>query len=151
MAANDAAMSANVDFEDEGILGARELVEGKIALRTTALLGGQDVVFRDGREMGIIASFGPGAIGLLAAPSRRRWVGAGRIRGRRSGRGGGLGLAAEELLLAETEQGLEVVDLGLELGLAVEGAAMLGLPVGRLTPGFEILLQAWANRTGTLR
>jgi hypothetical protein len=97
MAANDAAMSADVDFEDEGILGARKLVEGETALGTAARLGGQDVVFRDRREMGIIAPFGPGAIGLLTARSRRRGVGARRIWGCRSGRGGGLGLAANRV------------------------------------------------------
>jgi hypothetical protein len=100
MAADDAAMSANVDFQDEGILGAGEVVEGETALRTTALLGEQDVVFRDGRELGVVASLGPGAIGLLTARSRWRRVRLGRIRGCRSGRRGGLGLAAEELLFA---------------------------------------------------
>jgi len=28
---------------------------------------------------------------------------------------------------------------------------MLGLPVGGLSPGLELLLQAWTDRTGTLR
>ena len=60
-------------------------------------------------------------------------------------------VCAEELLLAEAKQGLKPVDLGLELGLAFEGAAMHGLPVGGLPPGLELLLQAWANRTGALR
>jgi hypothetical protein len=74
----------------------------------------------------------------------------GRIRDRGSGRRSGLGLAAEELLLAEAKQGLKAVDLGWELGLALEGAAMHGLPIGGLAPGLELLLQAWTNRTGAL-
>jgi hypothetical protein len=109
------------------------------------------VIFRDGWEMGIIASFGSGAIGLLAATSRWRRIGLGRIRGRGSGGCGGLGLAAEELLFAKPEQGLESVDLGLELGLAFEGATRHGSPVGGLAPGLELLLEARANRTGALR
>jgi len=151
MAANDAAMSTNVDFEDDGILGARKLVKRLTALGTAAPLGGQDVIFRDGWELGIIASFGSRAIGLLAARSRWRRIGLGRIRSRGSGGCGGLGLAAEELLFAKPEQGLESVDLGLELGLAFEGATMHGSPVGGLAPGLELLLEARANRTGALR
>jgi hypothetical protein len=151
MAANDAAMSTNVDFEDDGIFGARKLVQRLTALGTAALLGGQDVIFRDGWEMGIIASFGSGAIGLLAARSRWRRIGLGGIRGRGSGGCGGLGLAAEELLFAKPEQGLESVDLGLQLGLTFEGATMHGPPVGGLPPGLELLVEARANRTGALR
>src|SRR5205807_9021405 len=67
------------------------------------------------------------------------------------GRRNGLGLAAEALLLAEAHQGWESVDLGLESGLAPQGAAMHGPPVGGLAPGLELLLQPRANRTGTLR
>ena len=46
---------------------------------------------------------------------------------------------------------LEAVDLGLELGLALEGLAMPAPPIGGLPPGLELLLQAWADRAGTLR
>ena len=60
----------------------------------------------------------------------------GRIRGRWSRRRGGLGLAPEELLLAEADQGLKPLDLGLELGLTFESPAVHGLPVGGLTPRF---------------
>src|SRR5207248_7191073 len=77
----------------------------------------------------------------------------GRVRGR-DGRfrgGAGLGLATEELLLAEPKQGLELVVLGLELRLAFEGSAMHRLPRGGLPPGLELLLQAGANRAGALR
>jgi hypothetical protein len=150
-AANDAAMGPDVDLQDEGILGAGEVGERLTAPRAKALLGGQDVVLGDGGEVGVIASLGPGLTGSLAARPPWRRVGVGRIRDGRCGGRGGLGLAAEELLLAESEQGLKSVDLGLELGLAFEGAAMHGPPVGGLSPRLELLLQARANRTGTLR
>jgi hypothetical protein len=151
MAANDAAMGPDVDLQDEGILRAGEVGEGLTAPRTSASLGGQDVVLGDGREVGVIASRGPGVTGLLAARSPWRRIGVGWIGGRRGGGRGGLGLAAEELLLTKPEQGLESIDLGLEFGLALEGAAMHGLPVGGLAPGLELLLEARANRTGALR
>ncbi|MBV8383049.1 MAG: hypothetical protein JOZ63_10595 [Planctomycetaceae bacterium] len=109
------------------------------------------MVLDDGREVGIIAAFRAGSAALLAARPPRRRVGAGRVRGRRDGRRGGLGLAPEELLLAESEQGLEPVDLGLELGLAIESAAVHGLPVGGLAPRLELLLEPRTDRTGALR
>src|SRR5262249_7269520 len=145
VAANDPAMGSDLDLQEDRILGAGEVGKGLTAPRATALLGGQDMVLGDSREVGVIASFGPGPTGLLAARPAWRRTGVGRIRGRRGGRRGGLGLAAEELLIAEPKQGLKPVDLGLELGLAFEGAAMHGLPIGGLSPGLELLLQAWAN------
>ena len=114
------------------------------------LIGGELVVLDDGREMGIVASLGTRLAGLLASVPTRWRVGWGGEWGRRMGRGGGFGLSAEELLLAEAKESLEPFDLGLELGLALEDAAMLGLPVGGLPPGLELLLQAWADRTGAL-
>ena len=80
------------------------------------------------------------------AAHRRR-----RIRGRRSRRRSGLGLAPKELLLAKTDHRLEPLNFGFELGLALKGSGVLGLPVGGLTKRLEILIQPWANRTGTLR
>jgi hypothetical protein len=144
-------MGPDLDLEDDRILGAGEVGEGPATPGTPASLGGQDSVFPESREVRVVASPGPGPAGLLAA--RSPW---GRVRGRGlrgggSGRGGGLGLAAEELLLAEAELGLESVDLGLELGLAFQGSAMHGLPVGGLAPGLELLLEAGANRTRALR
>ena len=99
----------------------------------------------------MIAPLGPLLTALLTALSAgRRRAG---VRGRvsRFGGGAGLGLSAEELLLAEAQQRLKPVDFGLELRLAFEGAAMHGPPVGGLPPGLELLLQAWANRAGALR
>jgi hypothetical protein len=142
-------MGADIDLEDDRILGAGKVVEGLAAPRTPALLRGELVVLGDGREMGIITSLGTGLAGLLTSVPTRWRVGRG---GERCGRlgGGGLGFSAEELLLAEAEEGLKPVDLGLEFGLAFEGAAMHGLPVGGLAPGLELLLQARANRTGAV-
>jgi hypothetical protein len=114
------------------------------------VIGGEWVVLDDGREVGIVASLGPRLAGLLASAPRRRRVGWSGERSCRPGGSGGLGLSAEELLLAEPEEGLKPLDLGLELGLAIEGAAMHSLPVGGLAPGLELLLQAWADRTGAL-
>ena len=149
-AANDAAMGPDVDLQDDGILGAGEVVEGLTAPRAAALLGGQDRGPR-GRPGGgnnrVVWARADRVAGREAAAAAGR---RGADRGRRSGRRGGLGLSAEELLLAEPDQSLESVDLGLELGLAFEGAAMHGLPVGGLAPGLELLLQARANRTGAL-
>lgn len=150
MAADDPTMSPDLDFEDDRILGAGEVGEGLATPRATALIGGELVVLDDGREMGIVASLGPRLAGLLASGATRWRVGRGGERGRGIGSGCGLGLSTEELLLAEAKLGLELVDLGLELGLAFEGSAMLSLPVGGLPPGFELLVQAWANRTGAL-
>jgi hypothetical protein len=144
-------MSPDIDLKEDRILGAGRVVERLAAQRATALLGGEWVVLDNGREMGIITSLGPRLAGLLASGPTRGRVGRGSERVGRSGRSGGLGFSAEELLLAEAEEGLKLLDLGLELGLACEDAAMLGLPVGGLPPGLELLLQAWANRTGALR
>jgi hypothetical protein len=143
-------MGTDVDLEEDRILGAGKVVEGPAALWATALLRGELVVLDDGREMGKIASLGTGLAGLLT-PGPTRWrVGRSGERGCRCGRSG-LGLSAEELLFAEAEESLKSRDLGLEFGLALEDATMLGLPVGGLPPGLEFLLQAWANRTGALR
>jgi hypothetical protein len=108
------------------------------------------VVLGFSREMGIIASFRTRpAAPLTSGPARRRPREVRRVP-RRLGRGGGLGLSTEELLLAHAKPSLKPVDLGLELGLAFEGAAMHGLPVGGLAKRLEFLLQSWANRTGAL-
>src|SRR5947209_4763793 len=148
--ADDPAMGADIDLQDDRILGAGEVVEGPSAPRATTPIAGESVVLDDGREVGIVASSGPRLARLLASGPTRWRVGRGGERGRRPGRGGGLGLSTEELLLAEAQEGLEPLDFGLELGLAFEGAAMLGLPVGGLAPGLELLLQARADRTGAL-
>jgi hypothetical protein len=99
-AADDSAMGADVDLQEDRILGAREVVEGLAAPRATALIGAESVVLDDGREMGIVTPFGTGFAGLLTSGPTRWRVGGGGERGRRLG-GGGLGLSTEELLFAE--------------------------------------------------
>jgi hypothetical protein len=149
-AADDPAMGPDLDLKDEGILGAREVVKGLATAGTTALLRGKFVVLDDGGEVGMIAPLGSLASALLTPFSAWwRWTGVGGGDGRFGG-GAGLGLSAEELLLAEAEPRLEPIDLGFELGLAFEGAAMHGLPIGGLAIRLEFLLQSWANRTGAL-
>jgi hypothetical protein len=89
-------MSPDVDLQDDRILGAREVVEGLAAPRTTALIGGKFVVLGDGREMGIVTPLGPRPARLLASRSTRWCLGRGDERGRRFGRGSGLGRSAEK-------------------------------------------------------
>src|SRR5262249_37346912 len=85
---------------------------------------------------------------LLA--TRAAWWGVVACR-RRSGRGAGLGPAAKELLLAESQLGTERFDLLLEKGLALNGAIMHGLPVAGLSPGLKLVGQARADGTGAVR
>ena len=109
------------------------------------------MVLDDGREVGIIAPLGTRPTALLTSVTARRRRAGVRRRDRRFGRGAGLGLSAEELLLAEAQERLKPVDLGFELRLAFEGSAMHTLPIGGLPPGLELLLQAWTNRAGAVR
>ena len=99
----------------------------------------------------MVAPLGPLLSALLTSVSTRRRRAGVRGGDGRFGDGAGLGLPAEELLFAEAEQRLEPVDLGLKLGLALEGLAMPAPPIGGLPPGLELLLQAWADRAGTWR
>jgi hypothetical protein len=62
-----------------------------------------------------------------------------------------IGLASKELLLAKTNHRLEPLDLGFELGLALKGSGVLGLPIGGLTKRLEIVIQPWVNRIWTHR
>jgi hypothetical protein len=110
-------MGPDLDLQDDRILGAGEVGEGPATPSTPALLGRQDLIFRDSREVRVVASGRSGPAGSLAPRSPWGWVQG--LRGGGSGRCGGLGLAAEELLLAEAELGLESFDLGLELSLAI--------------------------------
>jgi hypothetical protein len=93
------------------------------------------VVFGHGREMGIVTPLWARPARLLASGPTRWWVGRSGERDRRFGRGGGLGLSAEELLLTEAKQGVKPRDFGLELGLAIQGAAMHGLPIAHVWGG----------------
>ena len=114
----------------------------------TATLVARDLdVLDDGRQVGIVAAARPRVAALLAARS----AGGSRGRRRRRGRGAGLRLAAEELLLAEAQLGAELFDLLLEKGFALDGAIMHGLPVTGLSPRLERLGQVRADGAGSAR
>jgi hypothetical protein len=151
MTADDPAMRPDIDLQDDGILGAREVVEGLAAPRTTTRIGGKDNVLDDDWEVGIVTPFWPWLARLLTSGPTRWCLGRVCERGRRFGRGGRFCLSTEELLLAEANEGLQPLVLGLEFGLAFEGAAMHALPRGGLSPGLKLLLQSRANRTRALR
>src|SRR5271157_21798 len=70
-AANDSAMGPDIDLQDGGILGAREIGERLTTPRAAALVGRQDLVFDNVREMGIIAALRTGLTALLA--TRLSW------------------------------------------------------------------------------
>ena len=153
MPTDNSAMGPDLDLQDFGILGAREVGEGLTTPRAPAPIGRKDVILGDRRKMRLIPASRP----RLAAPlpawpwRRRRRAHSGRVRGRGSGRGSRLRLTPEELLLAESKQGLELVILGFELSLAIEGAGVHRLPVAGEPIRLELLLQPRADRTGTLR
>ena len=69
--ANDSAMGPDIDLQDCGILGAWEIGERLTTPRAVALVGRQDLVFDNGREVGIIAAFRTGPTALLA--TRLSW------------------------------------------------------------------------------
>jgi hypothetical protein len=136
-------MGLDLDLQDGGVFGAADGREGLTAALTATLLGGQLVFFDDGGEVGVIPAARPRATALLAP--RPGWGGRS---GRGRGRGGtDLGLTAEELLLAETQLGAELVVLPSEQGFAFEGTLVQRFPVAGLTPGLEFDGESWADRT----
>ena len=149
MAANDAAMRPDLDLQDGGVFGAADGGEGAAATLAATLGDRERVLFDDGGQVGVVAATGCRPSGLLAAPPGR---GGGPRRGRARGRrGAGFGFAAEELLLAQAQLGAELFDLLLEEGLALEGAAVQGLPVARLTPRFKLQGKARADGARAVR
>jgi hypothetical protein len=144
-------MGPDLDLQDDGILSAGEVGKRLTTPRATAHLRWKNLRVVDSRKVGVIASLRTWPTNLLAARATWQRIGAGRTRGRWSRRRGGLGLAPKELLLAKPDHCLEPLDLGFELGLALKGSGMLGLPVGGLTKRLEILIQPRANRTRTFR
>jgi hypothetical protein len=148
MAADEAAMGLDFDLQEGGVLGAADGGEGAAAGPAAALLPRDLVFFDEGGQVGIVAAAGPRPTGLLAAPPGVRARGP---KGRRAGgRDAGFALAAEELLLAETQLGFECGDALLEGGFALDGAVVHRLPVTGLPPGLELHGEARANRTGAL-
>ena len=146
MAADEAAMGLDFDFQDRGILGAADGGEGAAAALAAALVAGDLVVLDDDGEVGVVTAARPWPATLLAAwpPGLGRLARWGR---RRRGSGRGLGLAAKEVLRAEAQLGAELFDLLAEKGLAVAGTLGHGLPVGGLRPGLKCVGEARASRT----
>jgi hypothetical protein len=132
-AANDSAIGPDFDLQDDGILGAREVGERLTTPRATALLRWKDLRVLDSQKVGVIASLRTLPTRLLAARPTWRRVGARCVRGRLSRRRSGLGLAPKELLFAKANHRLQPLNLDFELGLALKGSGVLGLPVGGLT------------------
>ena len=95
-------MGTDLDLQDRGVVGAGEGGEGLSAAGTSLLFGGQFEDLFDGGQVGVVAAFGSRLSPLLSAGSWR----SGRA-GEALAGGRGVGLASEELLLAEAELGLE--------------------------------------------
>lgn len=135
-------MGLDLDLQDGGIRGAADGSEGAAAAPAPARRARDVPVLDNGGQVRVVAAAWPLLAALLAAGPARWVVGAG---GGRGSSGAGLGLAAEELLLAEAQLGAELFDLLLEEGLALDGTVLQGLPVASLAPGLELLGQAWAD------
>jgi len=111
-AADDAAIRLDLDLQDGGILGAADGGEGSATTVAMAVCGRDVAFFDEGGEVAVIASLRSWLAPLLAAWPSGWSVGGGRGRcRRRGGSGRGLGLFAEELLLAEAQLGAELFDL----------------------------------------
>jgi hypothetical protein len=139
-------MGTDFDLQDRGVVGAGEGGQRRSTTRTPLLFGREFHDLFDGRQMRVVPSFGPWLPPALSARSRRSGRSVGTGDGGRS-----LGLASEELLFEGPDAGVELlVLLGEEL-LAPEGPLVHGLPVGGLSPGLELLFQAWTDRARRLR
>jgi hypothetical protein len=106
-AADEAAIGLDLDLQNGGILGAADGGEGSATTVAMAVCGGDLAFFDEGGEVAVIASLRTWLAPLLAAWPSGWSVGGGRGRCR-GGSGRGLGLFAEELLLAETQLGAEL-------------------------------------------
>ena len=141
----DPPMGTDFDLQDGGVVGAGERDERLSAAGTPLLFGGQfDDLFHGG-QVGVVPAFRSWLSPSLSARSRRSGRSVGSVDGGRS-----LGLAPEELLFEEADPGVELLVLLIEEWLAWDGPLMHGLPVGSLTPGLELLGQAWADRARPL-
>src|SRR5207244_4666627 len=128
----------DLDLQDGGILGAADGGEGAATAPAVALGAGDLTILDDGGQVSIVAAARPRPAALLAAWPAAWGLGAVRSLARGGG-GGGFGLAAEELLLAETHQGFEFGDPLFKACFALDGALVLGLPAGGLPPGLRLL------------
>ena len=145
-------MGSDIDLQDDRILGSGEVVEGLAASGTPAPIGCELVILDEGREVGIVTPLGTGLTGLLTSGPTRWRVG----RWLRVGTAGSVAAAVsvfrpKSCCSRRRSLSLEVWSFSvLSWASRCEGAAMLGLPVGGLSPGLELLVQAWADRTGAL-
>src|SRR5207253_1888361 len=99
VAADKAAIGLDLDLQEGGVLGAADGGERAAAAPAVALVAGQRVLLGDRGQGSMVPAARPRPARLRAAPPG--WGVAAR-RGRdHPGRGGSLGLAAKELLLAE--------------------------------------------------
>jgi hypothetical protein len=167
-AADAAPMGLDLDLEDGGVIGAREVGERLAARRAALLVGGPGHFLRGGRQVAMVAAAVSGAAPLLAARSsavaggRRRvgvgargWRGAVGVGGRDRGWGreqligtvACFGTAAEMLLPEEAKLGFEFGDALAESRLALTGALMHGLPVADLLAQGESFGLSWASIT----
>jgi hypothetical protein len=149
VAAANAAMGLDLDLEDGGIRGAADRGEGAATAVAVSVGAGDLVFFGDHGQVRVVAAAWSRLAALLTTRPARWGVG-GRRHGR-GRRGAGLGLAAEELLLAQTQLGAEVFVLLAEQRFAFDSALVLGLPITGLPPGRELNGEAWADGTGTIR
>jgi hypothetical protein len=148
VAADEPTVCLDFDLQDGGVRGAADGREGLAAAPATARRCREFVLFDNRGQVGVVAAARSRPAGLLAASlsGRGSWTRRGRW-----GSGAGLGLFAEELLLAETQLSAELFDLLLEMGGTLDRAVVHGLPVGGLSPGLELDGEAWANGTGAVR
>jgi len=100
VATHEAAMGLDLDLQDGGILGAADRGEGTAAVAAAAQIPWDLAVLKDDGQVRVVAAAWSRLAVLLAALPPGYRAGTCRSRGRQEG-GSGLGLAAEELLLAE--------------------------------------------------
>src|SRR5438270_603188 len=104
VAADEATMGLDLDLQEGGVLGAADGGERTAATPAAAPVARNLPILDHDRQMGMVTTTRPRPAGLLAAPAAWRRGSRGSRR-RRHGRGAGLGLCAEELLLAEAQLG----------------------------------------------
>src|SRR5262249_22364598 len=132
------------------VLGAGEGQQGQAAAGAVFLAFGEVEGLLDDGQVGVVAAFGAGLSGLLAA----RPLGGGRGGGPGGGLVGapaGLAFLAEGLLLAMREPCLELGDFLLELGLTCDSQLVQAFPVASLAERLVAFLEVGADRTGPLR
>jgi hypothetical protein len=96
-AVDQPAMGLDLDFEDGGVVGAREVGERLATGRAAALVGRQVQEFFGGRQMALVTATVSGVAALLSAwPSAAAGV----------GRGGGVGVHVRRLAVGRRGRGV---------------------------------------------